>query len=345
MISRERVYNAVEFKSVDKPALECDVGAVALYEHGGKIRDLFRTIEGDFGPITEEHFRIPGPDSFDENGDFLEYRLDDWGVKWAYRIFGIQGHPIERPLDDWNNFETYRIPEIPKSLSESQGNSNKDYYSRLKEKGYFAKAGWFGFLEKACSLRKYEDVLEDLAFGDVHMIKLLDKLQERMAIEIGDLLESGVDGIQFGDDYGMQETMLLSPKLFRDTFKPRLSELIAPIKKAGKKVFFHSCGYVLPIIEDFKEIGVDAIWPQLNVYNMEEFAAYTRSIGIAVAIHPDRSNLLTKSTPDQVKREMNRYIEAFRPEHGGSWFYLEIDNGFPYANIESMVDVIKDIRK
>lgn len=185
----------------------------------------------------------------------------------------------------------------------------------------------------------------DLYDGVPEIHRLTDGIAARCRVEIDNLLAYGYDAVQFGDDFGTQAGMLVSPELFRTFFKPRYAELIKPIKAAGKKVLFHSCGYVLPILEDLKEIGVDGIWPQLNVYNLEEFAPYCRSLGLAVAIHPERSNLLTRGTPEDVRRQMHRYAEIFRPWDGGSWFYLEIDNGFPYENIEAMVEVIRELRQ
>lgn len=346
MTSRERVERAVSFQKVDKPALECNVNAVALYEHGEKIRELFRTIQGDFEPISDEKFALPGPDAFDENGCYLEYKEDEWGVTWEYRIFGIQGHPFKRPLDDWENLRTYTLPplELLKPGSEEYLRQKK-HTDTLREAGFYCMTGFTGLLERACALRRFEDVLADLTCGDEDLSILLDKLQAWLAVKIENCITLGLDAVRLGDDFGMQQTMLISPQTFRDVLKPRYRELIAPLKKAGKRVFFHSCGYILPILEDLKEIGVDAIWPQLNVYDLKEFAAYARSLGLAVTIHPERSNLLTHASPDEVRRRMYEYAELFRPQDGGSWFYLEIDNGFPYENIEAMVRVIRELRR
>ena len=54
---------------------------------------------------------------------------------------------------------------------------------------------------------------------------------------------------------------------------------------------------------------------------------------------------MTNGTPDQVRRKMYEYAELFRPWEGGSWIYMEIDNGFPYENIEAMVEVVRELRK
>ena len=52
MTSRERVLNAMEFKPVDKVPLEYHASPAGLYEHGEKLRELFRSVEGDFEDYT-----------------------------------------------------------------------------------------------------------------------------------------------------------------------------------------------------------------------------------------------------------------------------------------------------
>ena len=41
-----------------------------------------------------------------------------------------------------------------------------------------------------------------------------------------------------------------------------------------------------------------------------------------------------------VKRE----YETFRMDEGGSWFYVESDNGFPFENLEMLVNTIAEYR-
>jgi hypothetical protein len=113
---------------------------------------------------------------------------------------------------------------------------------------------------------------------------------------------------------------------------------------ADLDVIFHSCGMILPILDDLREIGVNAIWPQLPLYDMANFAARCKGLGIAVAIHTDRANTMTYGTPGQVRALVEREYETFRMWEGGSWFYVEADNGFPYENIEALVNTIAQWR-
>ena len=346
MLPRERVLNALEFKPTDKPALDAQISGVGLYEHGEKIRELFKGIGSDFNTISEEPVPVPPPGAKDADGNYLEYRTDEWGVQTVYRIFGIQGHPSKRPLDDWTNLKDYTLPPLAPARQDKAAFEWICRDMAEQTKTYFRRGGWVSIFERLESLRRFEDILMDLYDDSPELHQIADLITKRCMTEVANHIDYGFDAVQFGDDFGTQENMMISPEIFRSFFKPRYAELMKPIKAAGKKVLFHSCGYVKPILEDLKEIGVDGIWPQLNVYgDLKEFAATCRSIGLAVAIHPERSNLLTRGTPDEVRRQMYAYADAFRPTEGGSWFYLEIDNGFPYKNIEAMVEVIKELRK
>ena len=51
----------------------------------------------------------------------------------------------------------------------------------------------------------------------------------------------------------------MPPKVWRRFYKPRYEALFAPIRKAGKRIFFHCCGQIGDILEDFAELGVDAL--------------------------------------------------------------------------------------
>jgi hypothetical protein len=101
---------------------------------------------------------------------------------------------------------------------------------------------------------------------------------------------------------------------------------------------------VMPILPDLRDIGVTAIWPQLPAYNMRELAKTCRELSLAVAIHTDRANVMTFGTPDQVRTLVEEEFETFRMMDGGSWFYVEADNGFPFKNIEALVNTIAQWR-
>lgn len=61
----------------------------------------------------------------------------------------------------------------------------------------------------------------------------------------------------------MQNTLMMSPQIWRRWLKPRLAEVIAVIRAIRPEtlVYYHSCGYIEPFIPDLIEIGVDILNP------------------------------------------------------------------------------------
>jgi len=73
----------------------------------------------------------------------------------------------------------------------------------------------------------------------------------------------GVDMIWIGDDVGAQNSMLMSPKMWRKFLKPRMANFISELKAINPqvKVAYHTDGQVYPIIPDLVEIGLDVLNP------------------------------------------------------------------------------------
>ena len=69
-----------------------------------------------------------------------------------------------------------------------------------------------------------------------------------------------------------------------------------------------------------------------------------RALGLAVAIHTDRARTMTYGKPEEVRELVKREFDTFRMMEGGSWFYVEADNGFPFENIEALVTTIAQWR-
>ena len=69
--------------------------------------------------------------------------------------------------------------------------------------------------------------------------------------------------VWLGDDVGGQNSMLMSPRMWRQYFKPRMAELIASLRAINPqvKIAYHTDGVIYPIIPDLIEIGLDVLNP------------------------------------------------------------------------------------
>lgn len=340
MTSRERVQRAMHFQSVDKVPLRYYYCPVGYYEHGNKLNDLYASLPGDFEPYRRVPVPTPDPADFDTSGRYCSRMTDEWGVTWQYLIYGIAGIPCIRPISIPEEAAAYMPPEPPAVLDPVYAQAIASH----KESGLYAMAGCGNLYEKMISLYGDENVLCDIVTDAPEIHILADRILEYDAALLERAVRAGADCVSFGDDYGSERALLMAPETWRKFFKPRLKKLFAPAVSAGLDVHFHSCGQIWDILGDLQEIGVTSIWPQLPAYNMKELADRCRELGLAVEIHTDRARTMTYGTPEDVRELVKREFDTFRMQDGGSWFYVEADNGFPYANLEALVETIAQYR-
>jgi hypothetical protein len=66
---------------------------------------------------------------------------------------------------------------------------------------------------------------------------------------------------QVCEDIAFKGHLVCSPAIMEAEFFPRLAKVIAPLKRAGIKVCFHSDGDITPVVESLIQCGVDMINP------------------------------------------------------------------------------------
>lgn len=343
MTPRQRVLAALSWTAPDVVPLRIFPAPGGLYEHGRKLADLIRECGHDFGPL--DHVELPPPpppEDFDPDGSYHAFKTDAWGTTWEYRIFGIWGHPVKWPLDDWSKLDAYRAPAPPPCAGDHLEAARAQAAAHRQR--YYLLHGGGSLFEKLHSVRRFEDVLMDILHDAPEVNRLTDLIADNVEAHVRRALALGADGVTFGDDFGTQTALLLSPDTWRRFFKPRYQVLFEPVKAAGKHVLFHSCGKIGPILEDLREIGVDVIWPQLTAFDLPELAAQCRDLGLTVELHPDRGELMQRSRPAAIKDYVHRVLDAFGTLDGGSWLYLEVDPGFPWDNVEALFEVAMELR-
>lgn len=328
---------------MDVIGLQIFAAAGGLYEHGPKLVDLIRRCGHDFGSFDSLTMpEPPKPGEFDPDGRYHAIRTDEWGTTWEYRIFGIWGHPIAWPLADAAKIATYRPPPPPPVQGADFDKARADAAEHMKK--WFLLAGTTSLFERMFSLRPFEDVVADVYLDTPQINRLADLLAEHSAEHVRRALALGADAVAVGDDFGTQQAPFFPPEVFRRFFKRRYEQIFEPIRQAGKKIFFHSCGQIAPILEDLAEIGVSAVWPQLPIFDLPELARRCRRLRLAVQLHPDRGELMQRKGPADVRNYVLRLLDIFDTAGGGSWLYLEVDPGFPWANVRALFDVAMELR-
>ncbi|MDP3451113.1 MAG: uroporphyrinogen decarboxylase family protein, partial [Anaerolineaceae bacterium] len=210
---------------------------------------------------------------------------------------------------------------------------------------------WLMFpFERAFEMQGMEKFLMNLAVEPDFAQELLNKnnqlcmqLMSHFLDECGDL----IDIIKIGDDLGTQESLMISPRMYRRMLKPLHAEMIAMIKQKTKaKVFFHTDGDVFDLIEDFIEIGVDVLNPiQTSAGKMSDLEGlkqrYNKRIVFCGAI--DTQKVLPYGTTDQVRQEVKRVINILGKDGGYMLATVHtVMNEVPPENILAMVDAVEE---
>ncbi len=332
MNPRNRMLNALAFRPVDRVPLQVHPSPAGLFEHGQKLLDLMRRCPDDFDDPGSLRLPAVPPEDFDPDGRYHKRSQDEWGTSWEYRLYGVWGYRTGYPLADMSRLANYRPP----SIERLNGADHRRRFVHLE--------GGVSLFETMQSLRPFEDVLVDIAQDTPEINRLADMLVEYYSVVVENALLKGADAVAVGDDFGTQQALMLSPATWRRFFAPRYRALFEPVQEAGKRIFFHSCGQIGALLEDLRLLGVDAIWPQLPLFDLPGLARRCRDLGLAVQLHPDRGDLMQRRSPRQVQEYVLRLVDTFDCLSGGSWLYLEIDPGFPWENVQALFETAIELR-
>lgn len=183
---------------------------------------------------------------------------DEWGSIWkkAGEFDGGYGRLVKPFLETWDNLAKLKPPD----LGEYRFDLAKFIVDSKRVEDKF-KWGFGGLrlFERMHFLRGLDNLLIDLAEGKKECEILADIVTEYNLKLIEFAGEVGADGIVDCDDWGVQDRLLISPDLWRKFFKPRYAKMIKKAKQYNLKTMLHSCGYIVDIISDLIEIGLDGI--------------------------------------------------------------------------------------
>jgi hypothetical protein len=86
---------------------------------------------------------------------------------------------------------------------------------------------------------------------------LLDILYRRKGIYVRSLQGANYDVLELGG--GDASTTVISPKIFRKFVAPYDAKLIELAHEAGQRIAYHTCGGMMPILEDIADMKPDAM--------------------------------------------------------------------------------------
>ncbi len=334
MNSRERVNRAIELGGPDRMPLWPRVEGTAWIRHGRALHDLLAKYPFDLGGL---------PRAVPQFDDQPMTWTDDWGCRWHRARRGWFGEAYEHPLADRDQIQTYEFPDYSRPEydqrfewvdrgASSRDRTNYRLIGGATEYGVLWYRMWW--------LRGMAAALEDTASADGFVEELISRVPDTQLSYLRRVLEADADGGTFGDCWGAQHALMISPPRWRELFKPAYKRLFDAVHEAGKQVFMQSDGCTTAIIDDWLEIGVDVLCVQLNVVGLDNAARYRGRT--CFYSDPDRQDILPKGSPQQVREHIRGIIDAMGAPNGGLIASASITGDVPLDNVAAALDAFMD---
>jgi uroporphyrinogen decarboxylase len=124
-----------------------------------------------------------------------------------------------------------------------------------------------------------------------------------------------IDAFFFGNDFGSQLDLLISPEHFDRYVMPYFREFTDQAHRHGYRVILHSCGSIDRVIPRLIDAGVEVLHPiQAMAVNMDAESLARKYRGKIVFMGGvDTQRLLPFGSPDEVRNEVRRLRKLFGP--------------------------------
>lgn len=277
--------------------------------------------------------------------------IDSWGSgqteispgEWFPGIHPLKEATKIQEIDDY--------PGWPDMSDPSRIAHVREVAATLAEDNEYAimATPWLLFpLERAFAMQGMDTFLLNMAIYPDFAKALLEKNAQLCKELMGSFLEElgdNVDIIKIGDDLGTQDSLLISPDMYREILKPIHTDYIHFIKeRTNARLFFHTDGDVVPLIDDFIEMGIDILNPvQTSAGKMSDLAGLKKRFGknIIFCGGIDTQRILPDGSPEEVREEVKRVIHLLG--EGGGYMVSSVHtimNDVPPENVLAMVDAV-----
>jgi uroporphyrinogen decarboxylase len=306
MTSRERMMRTLDFDYPDRLPVHSWALPEVYLKYGEKLRDEVARYSADVHcPVWRD-----GEFPFDR---YAVGRFKDaWGCEWLNHRQGIVGEVKSAPLADWAALAHFRAPLHV--FSEGRETIADDIAAHREK--FMLPYGPVNLFERMQHIRGTENLLMDIAEQSGEFFTLLDIVYDFYDTLIDMWLDYDIDALNFADDWGTQTSLLVSPDVWRRIFKPRYRELMDKIKRAGRRVFFHSDGRIEAIFGDLVELGCDAINAQVWIMDKETLSRNHRG-KVTFWGELDRQGVLARGVPGEILRDIEIMKSLFMHQGGG----------------------------
>jgi uroporphyrinogen decarboxylase len=281
---------------------------------------------------------------------------DEFGVVWSRAGDGHYA-PTGNPLRAASLSDLYAFPwPDPRNPGRTRG--LLEQAQQLHEGTSYAVVLSLpvGYVHLSQYMRGYEQWLMDIVLNPDFLDALMDRALHwwlELADAVLDEVGPYVDVVAIGDDVAFHDRPIVDLERYRRLFKPRHKQMVDLVKsktagpkngkekRQGAKVLYHCCGAVSSLIEEFIDIGVDALNPvQVSSVGMDT-ARLKSEFGDRICFWGgiDTGRVLPTGTVVDVQAEVQTRIRNLASRGGYVLAAVHnIQEDVPPENILAMVD-------
>jgi len=288
--------------------------------------------------------------------EYIGPRIKKEGDGSWINLFGVKRKPIKTECGIYYSYEGMPLKNCSLADIDNYFWPKADWfdYSAIQQqcnkfKDYAIIAGYPGnvdFINKAATLIGMEELLIGLAKRKATVLKIFDKLAEFYYEYNLRIFNAGKDKIHiayFGDDYGSQNDLLISPKIYEEVIYPRFKLFYDLAKRFGYYVMHHSCGSVGKLIPYLIQAGVDildVVQPYIPFMDLKELKdKYGDKLTFHGAICVQK--LLPYKSVIEVKSEVERIASILGK--GGGYIMSPTNKIGPDVPLENILAIYQHI--
>ena len=248
--------------------------------------------------------------------------IADYPLREAQSVRELEEHPWPEPA--WWDFG--QLPAVLLGLD-----PDRRYHLRYRIGSVF---------ETAWQLRGMEETFVDLLTDPEIPRYLMGRITEIHVENTRRVLELAgdrIDLVYFYDDVAAQNSLLVSPAMWRTEIRPHHARLLEPVLARGIPVMYHCDGAVAPLVPELIELGVDVLNPvQPDAAGMDA-RTLKDAYGDRLAFHGgiDIIGTLPHGTPAEVADEVRERVEVLGA--GGGYVLCSSHHIQPDTRVENVL--------
>jgi uroporphyrinogen decarboxylase len=173
------------------------------------------------------------------------------------------------------------------------------------------------FLYEHDGLPGTEQALLSMAAEPEKTRRMFLKLAEWTADGVENAIKAGVDVIELSDDWGQQNTMMFSPKMWWEMVYPATKLIVDRAHRYNVPVLLHSDGDVTLVLDGVVKLGVAGLHPVQESSGMSPQKTRER-LGSKICIMGglDTITALPIMTPEEIRMEVERVFVILKNSGG-----------------------------